>query len=131
MAAIIPVSIPVRVLGFLELFAILGLSRLVRVSIPVRVLGFLEPAKSEAQDADLRVSIPVRVLGFLERVALTLILTAQPVSIPVRVLGFLEHHSVIQNPEEYQRFNPCKGFGVFGTNESYCAVDRGSPFQSL
>ena len=36
------------------------------------------------------------------------------VSIPVRVLGFLEPLSVVVRVVE-ECFNPCKGFGVFGT----------------
>jgi len=85
------VSIPVRVLGFLELYRSSFLLLRVcfnpckgfggfgtgkqkgtkyshwSVSIPVRVLGVLEPSKLSSSPALRFVSIPVRVLGVLER----------------------------------------------------------------
>ena len=62
----LPVSIPVRVLGVLELRLWFGLGLRVRVSIPVRVLGVLEPRIGDEDEMELIVSIPVRVLGVLE-----------------------------------------------------------------
>ena len=61
------------------------------VSIPVRVLGVLEQFVACRDESDRRVSIPVRVLGVLER-------------------------DIADETVCLSCFNPCKGFGGFGTS---------------
>ena len=110
------VSIPVRVLGVLEHACRSAVGWSFLVSIPVRVLGVLEPAAScRAVGSGILVSIPVRVLGVLEREVFALRRTASRVSIPVRVLGVLEPKQIDSWKLLQFCFNPCKGFGGFGT----------------
>jgi hypothetical protein len=52
------------------------------------------------------------------------------VSIPVRVLGVLEHFSIDLVPVSGASFNPCKGFGRFGTRIIDGCGGQGG-FQSL
>ena len=63
----------------------------------------------------LDVSIPVRVLGVLELLSAGADYREWTVSIPVRVLGVLEPTRQKRNRLKLARFNPCKGFGGFGT----------------
>ena len=95
------------------------------VSIPVRVLGVLEPDLILMLYRDeYYVSIPVRVLGVLELGLLFSFKVNGDVSIPVRVLGVLEPFRLNLSGTFLGSFNPCKGFGGFGTIFQLCILQR-------
>ena len=87
------VSIPVRVLGWLQRTESGDRFNKPLVSIPVRVLGWLQRGRRIKFVIPLPdpVSIPVRVLGWLQRIRLQASQRLELVSIPVRVLGWLQH----------------------------------------
>ena len=148
------VSIPVRVLGVLEPVEVNLVIVMVRfnpckgfggfgteqeqlivsksfVSIPVRVLGVLELSINFVANLKLHVSIPVRVLGVLERPKSRRDGCIALVSIPVRVLGVLERRRSDRTSTPNRCFNPCKGFGGFGTSIAMLCCAIWLLFQSL
>ena len=83
------------------------------VSIPVRVLGWLQLVNHELLGCCWRVSIPVRVLGWLQlRVTIISRRSFAFCFNPCKGFGVVAAPKISSKPASALGFNPCKGFGV-------------------
>jgi len=85
-------------------------------------LGVLEPPEKLKHCRRFVVSIPVRVLGVLEQIIKKQLLTKLKGFNPCKGFGGFGTIFRLSPYQPCLRFNPCKGFGGFGTG--IAKVDR-------